>query len=428
MKTNKQILIVALTVTMVGCFDGDSDKGTMSSFGGMNKGDTYTHVRGGDLMATTEGAAMYDGLSGHANLVVSDDSSEVQLYATGLTANTMYPAHVHNGTCASGGGGHYLQDTNGEDVAENGLWPKLTTDETGMAMTMVMNPFMVREDAKSVVIHEPGSGTRIGCADLISSASMSGMLMPMNSGVAMYTELMGEVTVSVRSDMTSKAEVSAMGLTPSATYPAHVHVADCASGGGGHYLQDTAGADVAENGLWPATSVDAFGHGGGWASNAFAVRFDQAQSIVLHEPTSKERIACADLDSAKLAFRSGSFMTTADGMALYGDDALEGRAMLSVTPSGESTAELYLSGLNMDTQYHSHVHNGTCASGGGGHYLQDMNGEDVMSNGLWPGFMTDAGGVGQAKVTAKFIVRNDARSVVVHQPGTGARIACADLM
>lgn len=391
---------------------------------------TYSHVRGGDLMLTEAGSALYSDLKGHANLTVSSDGSTVMLYASGLTPNTRYAAHVHESQCSSGGGGHYLQNLSGEDVAENGLWPVLETDLQGVAMTEDMKAFMVREDAKSVVIHQLGSGDRIACADLTSSTAKMGMFMPINSGVSMsmYDTLTGSGYVSVRSDNSSKAEVSVMGLMNNEDYPAHVHVGDCESLGGDHYLQDPAKEDVAENGLWPLTMVDEFGHGSGWAVNPFMVRFDEAQSIILHDPQSNERIACADLVDNKLAFRSGSFNATETGISLYGDDAIEGRALLSISPMGSSIVELYISGLNSDTSYASHVHNGTCASGGGGHYLQMMDGEDTAQNGLWPAFMTDTDGVGLTEVVADFVVRNDARSVVVHQPVTGDRIACADLL
>lgn len=348
------------------------------------------------------------------------------MYAWGLEADTEYSAHVHSGTCAEGGGPHYLQDPAGEDIAENGLWPAITTNAEGMGYGMSMQEFAVTEDARSVVIHQPDEdGTRIACGDLISSSGAMGMFSLTEGGSELYESLEASGYLSVRGDANSKAEIKASGLAASLSYGAHVHVGDCASGGEGHYLQDIEGEDVAENGLWPIIDVDAYGYGLGWASNPFAVRLAETQSMVIHEPEVGTRIACADLDTALLAFRSGSFSVTEAGEALY--DGLWGGARLYITADGMSKVEVYLSGLGADTQYASHVHNEACANGGGAHYLQDMSAEDIAENGLWPAISTDASGAGSGSAMQDFVVRPDARSVVVHEPESGDRIVCADL-
>jgi hypothetical protein len=146
---------------------------------------------------------------------------------------------------------------------------------------------------------------------------------------------------------------------------------------------------------------------------------------VLHQTGSGEKIACADLTDNWLAFRSGSFKTTETGTALYG--SITGRAHLKISSDGESQVKLYVSGLKPSQSYGSHVHNGACESGGGGHYLDDTAGKDEAANGLFPLFKTNSDGVGRGDAKNKFIVRPDARSVVIHEPGTGERIACADL-
>jgi len=335
-------------------------------------------VRGGDLVATLDGSNLYQNIVGHGNLVVSANKTNVHLYVMGLNRNTNYAAHVHNGECDSGGGGHYLQDLDGEDVAANGIWPLLTTNDEGFAISEISQDFIVRDDAKSIVIHEPGSGTRIACADLESN-------------------------------------------------PAHVHVESCDTLGGPHYLQNVGGEDIAMNGLWPKTNTDEFGNGMGWAQNAFTVRFAETLSIILHDPTSGERIACASLNSKKPVFLSGSFTSTPTGASLYGENTINGRALLHVNRSGQSMVEVTISGLNPNISYPAHVHNGTCPTGGGGHYLQDLKGEDVSQNGLWPKVTTNEYGIGTGKARNNFIIRNDARSVVIHEPVTKSRIACADL-
>ncbi len=119
-------------------------------------------------------------------------------------------------------------------------------------------------------------------------------------------------------------------------------------------------------------NTDMAGNGFGSASNPFKVRIAETKSVVVHQPVTGDRIACADLNMPLLAYRSGQFMATADGVALYGDAAISGHAVLSIMPDGTSSVKLIVDGLKADTQYASHVHNGTCESGGGGHYLQMM--------------------------------------------------------
>ncbi len=379
-------------------------------------------------MRTAVGESLYANLGGHANLTLSENSSDVVLHVWGLSPNTDYAAHVHNDVCANGGGGHYLHAPEGEDIAENGLWPALQTNGDGEGTGIAMQSFVVTEDARSVVVHEPGTGDRLACADLISSPALMGMLNPTAEGANLYPDLAGHAYVSVSTKGRSQAEISVTGLNGDEVYPAHVHLEECATGGGAHYLQDTAGEDVAANGLWPMVHVNGFAYGAGWATNPFTVRSDETRSVVIHQPVSGERIACADLTSTRLAFRSGPFNATETGVSLYGENAIEGRASISITPEGQSAVSLYVSGLTETTQYAAHVHNGICETGGGGHYLQVVNGEDTSENGLWPAFTTDSDGVGVGQAMQNFIVRNDARSVVIHEPESGDRIACADLM
>ncbi len=399
-------------------------------------------VKGGDFELTPEGEDAYGAsFSGYAHLVITNTSSTVEVYVKGLTAGEQYNTHVHEAWCSSSddkpGGGHYLQNPEGEDEASNGLWPMITvvsdSDDNTVGMGFATNEFVVTEGAKSVVIHEYGSSDRIACVDLRSSAGLSGTFAITDAGQEIYDKIEGSTFVGT-TDLLSKAYVSVTGLSAEETYKTHVHDGDCASGGGGHYLQDSGEDDIASNGLWPIVSVDAFGYGVGWASNGFSVRLEDTQSVVVHEPESGERIACSDLSSSLLAFRNGVFWATDIGNELYGSGAISGRAKLSVSATGVSSLAMYVSGLTPDTDYKAHVHSGDCQSGGGKHYWQNMETKaDVPENGLFPYFTTGTAGTGMVEVSNSFIVRPDARSVVIHETGgvddenTGKRIACADL-
>ena len=130
----------------------------------------------------------------------------------------------------------------------------------------------------------------------------------------------------------------------------------------------------------------------------------------------------------------GVFTETPAGSAAGYD--IHGSVKMTIDPAG-TVVRANVSGLDPEKIYGSHLHNGTCASGGGGHY-QNVAGEGVTPpNELWlstngAGLAPNRGGVAHGAGSATWIARvssasTNARSVVVHEPGSGARIACADL-
>ena len=132
----------------------------------------------------------------------------------------------------------------------------------------------------------------------------------------------------------------------------------------------------------------------------------------------------------------GTFETTAAGAAA--GYRISGEAKLTVGSDG-TVADVNIAGLAAGTHYGSHLHDGTCASGGGGHYQDAPGGATTPPNELWlttsddvtGGVDPNPGGVAHATGAAAWEARltssgTNARSIVVHAPG-GARIACADL-
>jgi hypothetical protein len=131
----------------------------------------------------------------------------------------------------------------------------------------------------------------------------------------------------------------------------------------------------------------------------------------------------------------GVFHETGVGAGLGYD--IHGSAKMTIGPSS-TTVKINVSGLDPAKTYGSHLHNGTCATGGGGHYQDIAGGQIVPPNELWltnsgTSLRSNRGGVAHATGSAPWIARTsatapttNARSVVVHEPG-GARIACADL-
>lgn len=134
----------------------------------------------------------------------------------------------------------------------------------------------------------------------------------------------------------------------------------------------------------------------------------------------------------------GTFSETAVGTALGYD--IGGSAKLTVR-AGSTVAKVNISGLDPTKHYGSHLHNGTCAAGGGGHYQNTEGGAVTPPNELWLSSSANPlgtldpnpGGVAHARGSATWTARlssttqTNARSIIVHEPVSGARIACADL-
>jgi Cu/Zn superoxide dismutase len=106
----------------------------------------------------------------------------------------------------------------------------------------------------------------------------------------------------VRTDKGTTVTVHVEGLEPGQTYPAHLHNAPCASGGGGHYQNQIGGAAMPPNELWLASGNNASGITANSSGRSNA-RGDapwrarpEAQSIVIHYyADSSIRVACAQL-------------------------------------------------------------------------------------------------------------------------------------
>lgn len=132
----------------------------------------------------------------------------------------------------------------------------------------------------------------------------------------------------------------------------------------------------------------------------------------------------------------GVFSETALGATPPLHYDIHGSAKMTTGTAG-TTVKINVSGLDPTKTYGSHLHNGSCASGGGGHYQDVEDGSTFPPNELWlttggGGLAPNRGGVAHGAGSATWQARTssttqtNALSVVVHELG-GARIACADL-
>ncbi len=130
----------------------------------------------------------------------------------------------------------------------------------------------------------------------------------------------------------------------------------------------------------------------------------------------------------------GVFTETPAGLAVGYD--IHGSVKMTIGSAG-TVVRVNVAGLDPAKAYGSHLHNGTCASGGGTHYQDIESGSIVPPNELWlstngVGLVPNPGGVAHGAGSATWMARvsgtsTNARSVVVHEPVSGTKIACADL-
>lgn len=128
-------------------------------------------VTQGDFYPVSEeGAAVF----GSAKLIRYHDSSELMVHLSGLAAETTYPSHLHEGSCAVMGP-HYRDDPDGAAEPPNELWPSsdpddptagLQSDADGVANGKGSAPWQARPEAAAVMLHDGDTGDMIACADL----------------------------------------------------------------------------------------------------------------------------------------------------------------------------------------------------------------------------------------------------------------------
>jgi FtsP/CotA-like multicopper oxidase with cupredoxin domain len=316
----------------------------------------------------------------------------------------------------------------GED---NEIWPGFDTDENGTGYARVEVDHVVRGDAQSVVVHDPDSGNKILCANLVADdegdVTFEGAFATFAAAEAVDDDASGSATLT-RGPSGTTVTVSVTGLDPSATYSSHVHSMPCAvMEANGHYLRDPAVAAGEDNELWPPIALEP---DSGVLDSTLVVadhvaRAD-AQSVVIHRDGAK--VLCADLGREWPARVTEGDAVELDGATDQGVDGLSASATMMRELDGTTTVLLEASGLLADTMYPAHVHNMPCSiSDGGSHYkLDDTVADALPENEIWLDLMTDAAGDATSEVTIGHTPRPEAQAVVIHGEG-GVRLACIDL-
>lgn len=125
---------------------------------------------------------------------------------------------------------------------------------------------------------------------------------------------------------------------------------------------------------------------------------------------------------------TGHFQTLPGGA----DTDIAGHAVMfrSDRGGGRTVVVVRARGLDPSTSYPTHVHNQPCSADppGGSHYQNVIGGPVDPVNEIWPTISTRANGHGFGYAEHSARARDDAMSIVVHNPAnTSIRLACVDL-
>lgn len=250
--------------------------------------------------------------------------------------------------------------------------------------------------------------------------------------LGVFTNIAGRAIMVRKLDGTTLLSMTVTGVQPTIAYTAHVHVAPCASLGGGHYKLDPTITTASEaNELWL--------RGISTANGALAVdaKFShrtrgEALAIVLHDPQTGSKMACADLLGD-----DPSTLDIAGSVASYATNAPADRnitGMVHAMRGATATAfDMSLSGLDPAALgYVAHVYGEPCgvAAGGDPYKLDPAMTTPAESNEIALPVTMSAAGTSAATLAVPHAIRSDAQAIVIERNVTAtttARVACASL-
>ncbi|MCH7230919.1 hypothetical protein L0U85_08660 [Glycomyces sp. L485] len=126
---------------------------------------------------------------------------------------------------------------------------------------------------------------------------------------------------------------------------------------------------------------------------------------------------CSSVDSADAAGDTAQDQTREAVLKSLDAEMNAGASGEAVVTVDDGTGvELAVSGLMPETDYTSHLHDGTCKTDppGGGHWMADPEGEMSESNEIHLHFTTDADGSGSVTVASDLVADDRVKAIVVH--------------
>ncbi len=367
----------------------------------------------------------------------STGDTVISIQVLGLEASTEYQSHVHNQPCAVSAGGHYLRDPAAAAGESNEIWLPFQSGADGVGSTEVTVPHALRGDALSIVVHEPTSGNKMVCADLSLSSDATpaahGTFKAFAAAETLDQTIGGTATLE-RSTAGTTVTLGVTGLDPASMYMSHVHQYPCdVSDAGGHYKIDPTVMTADEaNELWPDLGDTTAGTATGMTTFTHRARLDGA-SVVIHRTSADmaPKVACATLLPDAFPDVEAKGIGEQLPAASPNYTALEATAELVRGVDGTTKVHVAAAGLMAAVTYPAHVHDRPCSvDSGGAHYVRDKAGAAGEMNELWMMLDGSSAPMAEASLTVAHLAAADARSIVIHDPGSdpaNARLICIDL-
>ncbi len=104
---------------------------------------------------------------GTVQMQLGPKGTDFKMHVEGLSPSKGYISHVHLLKCSDqDAGGHYMQDPKGKVGEANEIWFHIPAKHTSFKTDKSI-AHIVREDARSIVVHENVAGMpKLACADL----------------------------------------------------------------------------------------------------------------------------------------------------------------------------------------------------------------------------------------------------------------------
>lgn len=216
----------------------------------------------------------------------------VKIALTGLAPNSTHPAHIHSGTCATGGTAIYPFNP---DLAADAKG-NVTTTQTFQNVTggIPSNGWFINvHNAPGGDIYEKMD---IACADIHNpdpdTSVAESVHVDFARGYGPSQNSSGETTLAIRNGNQLLVTITMTGLEPTSVHKAHIHSGSCQSQGGVVYPLTDVTADTAGN----ATSTTTIANVSSIPTSGWYVNVHRG--VNLASPIDFDPIACGNVTAA----------------------------------------------------------------------------------------------------------------------------------
>jgi hypothetical protein len=158
----RSLSLFAILLLFAGCAPDDPAPPADPDANDMEIADDGYDVDAAEWQANLQGRSGFEGVSGSATAHVRDGRTHVEASVSGAPADGTHPWHIHEGTCASGGG----------IVGDADAYPPLEIGDDGQASAEADIDVALQDGASyHVNVHASPDdlGTIVACGDLMTN-------------------------------------------------------------------------------------------------------------------------------------------------------------------------------------------------------------------------------------------------------------------